>query len=240
MKFGQSCLWNTVAWLRKLIIFLSTLPILTYRSYLSLSDLWHFSKRANGNSPRTAISSCPLTELPAPFDLPKIILQYSSRPHRLTWTRIELVCVCSSNFSVASFFWEATHQLVCLPYLTGGSFHHSYTRHQFVVKYLFVSSCFHLSVPAREYNTLLAKWPAISFPAEGPFSPGRCAISSSVFGCPPHAVWMLPSRWGLSDYRYVSAQPPCSAPLLVSVRCRQLWAPSLQPIHFLATFVRKI
>lgn len=42
----------------------------------------------------------------------------------------------SSNFSVASCFWEATHQLVCLAYLAGSSFCHSHACHQFLVKFL--------------------------------------------------------------------------------------------------------
>lgn len=75
------------------------------------------------------------------------------------------------------------------------------------LNFLLVTSSFHIAVTAREYNNLHAKWPVIFFPAEEPFSPERCAFSSSVFEHPSHTPWMVPSQWGLSDYRCISAQP---------------------------------
>lgn len=108
MMFVKWCSWNTTPWLREQM-FLSKPPILTSASYLSWSDLWHFSKRINGNNPGTAISSCVLTDPPALsiFPRPLYILD-SSCPCRLTWARTEFICMCSSSFSVVSSFWEAT------------------------------------------------------------------------------------------------------------------------------------
>lgn len=75
------------------------------------------------------------------------------------------------------------------------------------LNFLLVTSSCHIAVTAREYNNLHAKWPVIFFLAAEPFSSGRCAFSSSVFEHPPHILWTIPSQWGLSDYRCISAQP---------------------------------
>lgn len=114
MMFAKVRSWNTTSWLRGLM-FLSKPPILTSGSFLSLSDLGHFSKRISGNSPRTAISPCVLTDPPTLLIFPRLHKLDSSCPCRPTWARTELICLCSSNFSMVSCFWEAPHELcVCV------------------------------------------------------------------------------------------------------------------------------
>lgn len=91
IMFGKPYSWNTTPWLKELM-FLSKPPILTSGSYLSLSDLWHFSKRINENSPRTAISSCVLTDAPALLVFPRsLYILDSSCPCRPTWARTEFI-----------------------------------------------------------------------------------------------------------------------------------------------------
>jgi len=104
--------------------------------------------------------------------------------------------------------------------------------HQFLVKFLFVTSSFHIPVPAREYNTHTYKVASHILPCRKAIFSWEICIHLFYLWTSRHTIWMLPSRWGLSGYSCVSVQPCCSAPLLLLVRRWQLPAPSVQAIPF--------
>lgn len=126
----------------------------------------------------------------------------SSCPCRPTWARTELICMCSSNFSVVLCFWEATHEL-CLSYVASAFVTFMLVTDSWLNFCLLLVLSVYLFLLG--YNTLPAKWPCL-FSTEEPFMPGRCALVSSVFGCiPKHCRNVTVSE--VSDYSCVSAHP---------------------------------
>lgn len=135
--------------------------VLTSRSYLSLPDLWHSPRKTNGHDPRAPISSQALTEPPDPGIFPRSFCQVNMDKDRAHLYEPQYFF----NHRVASCFWEATHQLVCLACLVGGGRGgacHSQACHHFLVQFFFVTSFFCTCVPALFLST---KWLANFFPA---------------------------------------------------------------------------